>query len=93
MHHCNANARTTGQPCRNPPMRGARRCRMHGAAAPAARRAAERRLLEARMREVLGRALAARQAELDELWRASALSRHGGRGPRSSMGGAAPAEP
>ena len=30
QRRCNAHCRTTGQPCRNPPMVGARRCRMHG---------------------------------------------------------------
>ncbi len=63
---CGAKTRD-GDPCRNPPMRGARRCRMHGAATKAARRAAERRLLEAKMRSVVNWALAKREAELAEL--------------------------
>src|SRR2546422_6240138 len=31
---CGAKARTTGAPCRNPPVRGATRCRMHGGTQP-----------------------------------------------------------
>jgi hypothetical protein len=27
---CGAHCRTTGEPCRNPPMQGRMRCRMHG---------------------------------------------------------------
>lgn len=27
---CGAHCRTTGQPCKNPPVTGAQRCRMHG---------------------------------------------------------------
>jgi hypothetical protein len=63
---CGAKTRN-GDPCKNPPMRGARRCRMHGAAAPEARRASARRLLEARMSGFVARMLAQRQPELDEL--------------------------
>lgn len=42
---CGARTRNGGT-CRNPPMTGARRCRMHGAATKASRRAARLRLLE-----------------------------------------------
>jgi hypothetical protein len=45
MRRCGAHSRTTGEPCRNPPMRWSTRCRMHGGASPAARRkAADRKL-------------------------------------------------
>lgn len=27
---CGAHCRTTGQPCKNPPVTGSQRCRMHG---------------------------------------------------------------
>jgi hypothetical protein len=30
LHRCGAHCRRTGQPCRNFPIRGAKRCRMHG---------------------------------------------------------------
>ena len=43
---CGAKTRD-GDPCRNPPMSGATRCRMHGGATPRGRAAAERRLAEA----------------------------------------------
>ena len=43
---CGAKTRD-GDPCRNPPMSGATRCRMHGGATPRGRTAAERRLAEA----------------------------------------------
>ena len=43
---CGAKTRD-GDPCRNPPMNGATRCRMHGGATPRGRAAAERRLAEA----------------------------------------------
>ena len=43
---CGAKTRD-GDPCRNPPMSGATRCRMHGVATPRGRAAAERRLAEA----------------------------------------------
>ena len=81
---CGAKTRD-GDPCRNPPMRGARRCRMHGAATRAARRAAERRLLEAEMRSVVGRFLAQREAELAEL-RAHGLTPYV-RGLQRGLGG------
>jgi len=35
-----------GDPCRNPPMRGSARCRMHGSSSPQSRRAAERRIAQ-----------------------------------------------
>lgn len=48
---CGAAARTrNGDPCRNWPMRGAVRCRMHGAAASQVRRAARRRLAVAEVK-------------------------------------------
>ncbi|WP_073927922.1 HGGxSTG domain-containing protein [Streptomyces sp. CB03911] len=43
---CGARRRD-GQPCTNPPMRGADRCRMHGGAAPQVRAAAGRRIATA----------------------------------------------
>lgn len=43
---CGARRRD-GEPCTNPPMKGAARCRMHGGAAPQARAAAGRRLATA----------------------------------------------
>ena len=46
--HATCGAKTRdGDPCRNPPMSGATRCRMHGGATPRGRAAAERRLAEA----------------------------------------------
>ncbi|WIY82582.1 HGGxSTG domain-containing protein [Propionimicrobium sp. PCR01-08-3] len=42
---CGAKTRDGG-PCKNPPMAGQRRCRMHGGSIPAARRAGERRIAE-----------------------------------------------
>lgn len=43
---CGAKCRD-GHPCQSPPMRGATRCRMHGAANQRTRQAAKRRLAEA----------------------------------------------
>ena len=42
---CGARTRS-GTPCSNPPLAGATRCRMHGAAAPQVQRKAKERLLE-----------------------------------------------
>ena len=47
---CNARTRSGGY-CRLAPLAGSTRCRMHGAAAPQVRRAAERRLEAARVRD------------------------------------------
>jgi hypothetical protein len=63
---CGAKTRD-GDPSNNPPMRGSCRCRMHAAAAPAARRAAARRLVEAKIRAATAPAMAERQRQLDEL--------------------------
>ena len=41
---CTARAKSTGQQCRNPPIRGGTVCRMHGGAAPQVRRSATLRL-------------------------------------------------
>lgn len=49
---CGARRRD-GDPCTNPPMNGGERCRMHGGASPQAKAAAERRQLEADVRQVL----------------------------------------
>lgn len=46
---CGAKTRD-GDPCKLPPMRGATRCRMHGAASPAGRQKASERLLMAKLR-------------------------------------------
>jgi hypothetical protein len=43
MRRCGAYSRTTGRPCRNPPMRYSTRCRMHGGASPQAKRKAAQR--------------------------------------------------
>jgi hypothetical protein len=69
QRRCNAHCRTTGQPCRNPPMAGARRCRMHGesGSSPQAQRAAVRRVLEAQMRGYVAVMMAERQDCLDDL--------------------------
>lgn len=44
---CSARSKRTGERCRRPPRPGAAVCSMHGAAAPAAARAAYRRLIVA----------------------------------------------
>ena len=43
---CTAQAKSTGQRCNNPPIKGSNVCRVHGGAAPQVRRAATRRLLD-----------------------------------------------
>lgn len=45
---CGAKTRD-GDPCKLPPMRGATRCRMHGASSPGARQKANERLLMAKL--------------------------------------------
>jgi len=46
--HATCGAKTRdGDPCRNPPMTGRLRCRMHGGSTPRSKQAAERRLAEA----------------------------------------------
>ena len=46
--HATCGAKTRdGDLCRNPPMTGRRRCRMHGGSTPRSKQAAERRLAEA----------------------------------------------
>lgn len=50
MHRtCGAMTRD-GDGCKNPPMRGQKRCRMHGGATPVAREAAKRRIAEEKAR-------------------------------------------
>ena len=51
---CGATTRS-GAPCRQAPIRGAARCRMHGGAAPQVLDAAKERVLEARVRGELAR--------------------------------------
>ena len=51
---CGAMTRS-GAPCRQAPIRGAARCRMHGGAAPQVLDAARERVLEARVRGELAR--------------------------------------
>ena len=51
---CGATTRS-GAPCRQAPIRGAARCRMHGGAAPQVLDAARERVLEARVRGELAR--------------------------------------
>jgi len=41
---CGATAKSTGKPCTRPVVRGAKRCRFHGGAAPQVKQAAKRRL-------------------------------------------------
>lgn len=43
--YCSAKARTTGKPCRNPPINGSNVCRMHGGAAKQVRAKATERLM------------------------------------------------
>ena len=47
LTHCGAHSRRTGQPCRNPPCRGSRRCRMHGGKASGAPVTSGKRTLRA----------------------------------------------
>ena len=52
---CTGHSSRTGKPCRLPPVRGATVCHKHGGRAPQVKRAAERRLLEADLRELFGK--------------------------------------
>lgn len=53
---CTAH-RTNGEPCGNYAMTGGRVCHAHGGRAPAVRKAAQRRLLEARMHKEIAELL------------------------------------
>lgn len=43
---CTAKARSTGEQCKNPPIKGATVCRMHGGSAPQVKKKAQERLDE-----------------------------------------------
>ncbi len=55
MNTCGAKTRT-GQPCKNPPIQGAKRCRMHGSATQRARKAAKTNTATANIQTALTRA-------------------------------------
>lgn len=52
---CRAHSTRTGEPCKRFPTRGATVCSTHGAASPVVKRAAARRVEEARILRLLGR--------------------------------------
>lgn len=49
---CGARSRSTGEPCRSWKLVGGKRCKFHGGATQAAKRAAERRLADMRLQSV-----------------------------------------
>ena len=53
-NRCGAKTRS-GKPCKQRPIKGGKRCRMHGGAEPNARRAASANVLEAKVRGQLAR--------------------------------------
>ncbi len=69
---CGAKTRT-GAPCKNPPIQGAKRCRMHGSATQRARKAAKTNTAAANIQTALtratltGKATTAASNPLDEL--------------------------
>lgn len=69
---CGAKTRT-GHPCKNPPIQGAKRCRMHGSATTKARKAAKTNTTAANIQTALtrahltGKATTAASNPLDEL--------------------------
>lgn len=50
---CGGKKRKTGEPCGAPPLKGATRCGNHGGKSPQAQRAAERRLAEQELHQVV----------------------------------------
>lgn len=50
---CGGKKRKTGEPCGAPPLKGATRCGNHGGKSPQAQRAAERRLAEQELQQVV----------------------------------------
>lgn len=52
---CGAKAKSTGSPCQKAPVPGAKRCRLHGGAAPQVIAKAQLRLVEQGARELFGK--------------------------------------
>ncbi len=86
VRRCSARARSTGEQCRQPAIRGGTVCRYHGGAAPQVRRSAKQRLAELAEPAVAALSVALESGDIHAVIKAAvAVLDRTGHHPRSSV--------